>query len=208
MSRSLAPVLSPHGVLRLERADNEFQLDDAVADRLEKHFTRDCGHGLLQLGVGEAGSNLSPALAWWRAFAMRFVVALCACDDAEQTKKPNYAPAPLPVQTLAALIDEASPMQGAEYLQPGALEALWRGMERALGAELAESGLSLQEFLSNRDSRWRLVGRVHFNLAENRKDPDYPFAFMATYTSSLAAHGALRHLPLGQALRQYAGAWR
>ena len=47
---------------------------------------------------------------------------------------------------------------------------------------------------------------MHFNLAENRKDPDYPFAFMATYTSSLAAHGALRHLSLGQALRKYAGA--
>ena len=22
---------------------------------------------------------------------------------------------------------------------------------------------------------WNLVGRVHFNLAENRRDPDYPF---------------------------------
>ena len=56
-----------------------------------------------------------------------------------------------------------------------------------------------------RDSRWRLVGRVHFNLAENRRDPECPFAFMATYTSGLAASGALRHLPLGQALREFAG---
>jgi SNF2-related domain/SNF2 Helicase protein/Helicase conserved C-terminal domain len=204
ISRSLVPVLSPRGVLRLEPVDNEFPLDEAVADRLEKRFARDSGHGLLQLGVGEAGSNLSPALAWWRAFAMRFVAALCTRDDAGQAGKPIHVPAP-PHHDLAALIDEAPPMQGGEYLQPGALEPLWRGMERALGAELAESGLPLQEFLNNRDSRWRLVGRVHFNLAENRKDPDYPFAFMATYTSSLAAHGALRHLPLGQALREYAG---
>ena len=205
MSRSLVPVLSPHGVLRLERSDDEFPLDEAVADRLEKHFARDCGHGLLQLGAGEAGSHLPPALAFWRAFAMRFVAALCARDDPEQARKSAHVPA-LPLHDLAALIDEAPPMQGAEYLQPRVLEALWRGMEHALVAELVESGLSFQEFLKNRDSRWRLVGRVHFNLAENRKDPDYPFAFMATYTSSLAAHGALRHLPLGQALREYAGA--
>jgi non-specific serine/threonine protein kinase len=46
---------------------------------------------------------------------------------------------------------------------------------------------------------------VHFNLAENRRDPDYPFAFMATYTSGLSADGVLRHLLLGQALREYAG---
>src|ERR1700720_2812970 len=105
MSRWLVPVLSPHGVLRLEPVDNEFPLDEAVADRLEKHFARDSGHGLLQLGVGEAGSNLSPALAWWRAFAMRFVAALCTRDDAD---KANVRA--LPVQELAALIDEAPPM--------------------------------------------------------------------------------------------------
>lgn len=97
-------------------------------------------------------------------------------------------------------------MQGAEYLQPSVLIALWRGIEGALRAELAGSGLSLGQFLKRRDSRWHLVGRVHFNLAENRKDPDYPFAFMATYTSTLTAHGALRHTPLAQALRDYGGA--
>ena len=47
---------------------------------------------------------------------------------------------------------------------------------------------------------------MHFNLAENRKDAERPFAFLATYASSLAAHGALRHAPLGAALREYAGA--
>ena len=49
-------------------------------------------------------------------------------------------------------------------------------------------------------------GRVHFNLAENRKDEDAPFAFLATYTTRLSAHAKAQHLPLGQALREYAGA--
>src|SRR5262249_35130874 len=53
---------------------------------------------------------------------------------------------------------------------------------------------------------WNLVGRVHFNLAENRRDPDRPFAFMATYTSRLSAQARAQHVPLGQALREYAGA--
>ena len=54
--------------------------------------------------------------------------------------------------------------------------------------------------------RWNLVGRVHFNVAENRKDPDAPFAFLATYTTRLSAQAKAQHLPLGQALREYAGA--
>src|SRR5208283_2991522 len=106
---------------------------------------------------------------------------------------------------LAALIDDAPPMRGGEYLRPDVLAQHWGEIGRALEAELSESGLSLNEFLKTRDSRWRLVGRVHFNLAENRRDPECPFAFMATYTSGLAASGALRHLPLGQALREFAG---
>ena len=47
---------------------------------------------------------------------------------------------------------------------------------------------------------------MHFNLAENRKDEEAPFAFLGTYTSRLSAHGRAQHQPLGQALREYAGA--
>ena len=50
------------------------------------------------------------------------------------------------------------------------------------------------------------MGRVHFNLAENRKDPDAPFAFLATYTTRLSANAKAQHLPLGKALGEYAGA--
>lgn len=50
------------------------------------------------------------------------------------------------------------------------------------------------------------VGKVHFNLAENRQDQEMPFAFLATYTEGLSAQGKAQHLPLGQALRNYAGA--
>lgn len=204
MSSSLSPVLSPHGALRLEPADSEFPFDQAIASRLEKTFARDCGHGLLQLGIGEAGSHLPPALGYWRGFAMHFVSALCTHDESALASELKEIPVP-PTGELAALVDEAPPMPGGEYLRTEVLQALWHTMQRAAAVELAESGLPLGEFLRSRDSRWRLVGRVHFNLAENRRDAEFPFAFMATYTSSLAAHGALRHLPLAQALQEYAG---
>jgi non-specific serine/threonine protein kinase len=47
---------------------------------------------------------------------------------------------------------------------------------------------------------------VHFNLAENRKDEDAPFAFLATYTTRLSAAAKAQHLPLGKALQEYSGA--
>jgi len=205
MSRSLVPVVTPHGSLRLDRLDDEFVLERTLADRLEQSFERGAGHGLLQLGAGETGSILSPALAWWRDFAVRFIAELCALGEGAEPAKARDLAAPAPSE-LSGLIDEAPPMQGGEYLRPEVLGKLWREIGLALEVELSEGGLSLDDFMKRRDSRWRLVGRVHFNLAENRRDPEFPFAFMATYTSGLAANGALRHLPLGQALREFAGA--
>ncbi len=204
MRQSLSLVLTPHGALHLEEQDTDVAVDAAVAQRIAAAFARDGGHGLLQLGAGEADSHLPPVLAFWRGFAMCFVAGLCALDGTASAGKPRNIPAPTSAE-LAALIDQAPPMRGGEYLRVEILQSFWQAIERALAVELSESRLSLQEFLRSRDARWRLVGRVHFNLAENRRDADCPFAFMATYTSSLAAQGALRHLPLGQALREYAG---
>jgi hypothetical protein len=205
MSRLLIPVVTPHGALRLDRGDDDVVLDDGLAQRLEISFARGPAHGLLWLGTAETGGILAPSFMWWRDFAMRFIAGICALGETAQAESRFDLPAPTE-SDLVALIDEAPPMQGGEYLRPPVLDALWRDLGRALETELAESGLALQNYLKSRDSRWRLVGRVHFNLAENRRDPDFPFAFMATYTSGLQANGALRHLPLGQALREYAGA--
>ena len=83
---------------------------------------------------------------------------------------------------------------------------LWGEIGAAFVVELRESGTSLQKFLQSFNPAWNLVGRVHFNLAENRRDEQAQFAFLATYTSRLSAHGQSQHLPLGQALREYAGA--
>ena len=203
MPSTLSLVLTPHGSLRLDRVEDEMPLDDRLAERLEKNFARGSGHGLLHLGAAEAGTSLPSALAWWRDFAMRFIAELCSLGE---TASRRALPAPS-ASELAALVDEAPPMRGCEYLRPKSLVEFWREIGQALETELAESGLSLRDFLKNRNRRWRLVGRVHFNLAENRRDPESPFAFMATYTSILSANGELRHQPLGQALREFAG-WR
>ncbi len=98
------------------------------------------------------------------------------------------------------------PMAGAEYLTPYLLADLWHRIDAAFDTELAVANLTVQEFLKSRHPAWNLVGRVHFNLAENRKDEDAPFAFLATYTTRLSLEAKAQHLPLGKALQEYSGA--
>ena len=69
--------LTPRGHLLLEEANDASALDDTVAARLARAFARGTGYGLLQLGAGEIGQSLPPALNWWRDFAVRYLEAVC-----------------------------------------------------------------------------------------------------------------------------------
>ncbi len=202
---SLVPILTPHGHLSLVEEADAPVLDLNLAQCLRDAFARGSGHGLLLLGAGEIGTAVPPIFSYWREFGGRYVTALCTQPDAETSRHDPQVPAP-PESELAQLVLEAPVMTGAEYLTAAVLHALWQEMDGAFRLELSESKCGVQDFLKRRNPAWNLVGRVHFNLAENRKDEQAPFAFLATYTTQLSAHAKAQHLPLGQALREYAGA--
>ena len=202
---TLEPVLTPHGLLTLRETGEALALEPEQGLRLEKAFARGSGHGLLWLGASEVGTALPPALSYWRELGVRYVTALCALPGIGEGKvKP---PVPIPGDSeFDTITVGVPPMIGAEYLTADVLTNLWRDMDAAFDAELAEVRLSVQEYLKSRHPAWNLVGRVHFNLAENRKDEDAPFAFLATYTTRLSAAAKAQHLPLGKALQEYSGA--
>ncbi|MFV2044415.1 MAG: DEAD/DEAH box helicase [Anaerolineales bacterium] len=205
-----APVLTPHGVLTLRPSGNAAAMEPGLSARLKEAFARGPGHGLLLLGADEVGTDLPPVFSYWRAFASNYVTALCALPGIDQSGALGGANKPAVPEPDDGELDRhavaAPPMTGAEYLSITVLAGLWRDIDTAFDAELDEAGLSVQEFLRRRHSAWNLVGRVHFNLAENRKDEDAPFAFLATYTTRLSAEAKAQHLPLGKALNDYAGA--
>ncbi len=194
--------LTPRGRLVLDSAEDGAELDPARAAALERAFARGPGHGLLWLGAAEVGRLLPPALGYFRDLGSRFVTALCARPDGEGRPAPPAPPDDAELERLAAALP---PMPGAEYLTPAVLRELWEELGRSFSAALAESGEPLQGFLASLNPAWHLVGRVCFNLAENRRDEEAPFAFLATYATRLSAHGKAQHAPLGQALREYAG---
>jgi len=198
-------VLTPHGSLVLVQEPDAPCLDTALARRLRDSFDRGPGHGLLRLGAAENGTELPPVYSYWREFGARYVTALCTQPDIEARRDRLRVPRP-PDEELEWMVVGAPPMVGADYLTTAVLGALWQELDLALGVELAESRCGVQEFLKRRNPAWNLIGRVHFNLAENRRDAEAPFAFLATYTTRLSAQAKAQHLPLGQALREYAGA--
>ncbi len=197
--------LTPHGRLILTHDPDAPDLDAGLRDRFKQAFERGSGHGLLLLGADEVGTTLPAVYSYWREFGARFVTALCTRQDGDARRKAAGIASP-PEEELERMVLGAPPMPGAEYLTAAVLEALWRELDAAFELELSASKSGVQDFLKRRNPAWNLVGRVHFNIAENRKDADAPFAFLATYTSRLSAQAKAQHLPLGQALHEYAGA--
>ncbi len=180
-------------------------VDAAVARRHALAFERGGGHGLLRLGAAEVGTPLPPVLGYWRDFGARYVTAVCTHASGDDAATQVAVPPP-DDRSLAATAEAVPPMPGAERVTAEILRALWDETAAAFAAERAASGKSVQEFLKGLHAAWNLVGRVHFHLAENRRDEEAPFAFLATYTTRLSAHGRAQHVPLEQALREYAGA--
>jgi hypothetical protein len=79
--------------------------------------------------------------------------------------------------------------RAANYLTASLLETLWVEIGAAFRSQLAESNTSVQELLQRGNP-----AVAHFNLAENRRDDEAPFAVLATCTIELSA--TAQHLRL------------
>jgi superfamily II DNA or RNA helicase len=201
----LAPILTPHGHLLLEDTEAPgFSVAPDLAERLSGAFARGHGHGLLQLGAAEVGTAMPAVFAYWRDFASRYMVAVRTLPNVDGGRAFPPIPSPPPAD-LEPLVLASPAMMGAEYLSCSVLESLWADLDAAFRLELSEAESSIEDFLKQKNPAWNLVGRVHFNLAENRKDAEMPFAFLATFTHRLSSKAKAQHVPLGRALTEYGG---
>ncbi|RRJ98826.1 hypothetical protein Ga0100230_010890 [Opitutaceae bacterium TAV3] len=165
---------------------------------------------LLALATCALDSPLPPAGLFWREFARRYFTQLCHLPE-DTTALATAAPpapaliAPPDTATLNALADTAPPMRGAEYLRPDILATLWTALDALAQAGIRTTPGGPPAWLRAQNPLWHLVGRVTFHLAENKRDPQRPFAFLATYTHRISDQARPQYLPLGRALQEYAG---
>ncbi|GMR21793.1 MAG: hypothetical protein BMS9Abin37_0108 [Acidobacteriota bacterium] len=187
-----------------DEVDRAFSLSTARQRRIVDAFNVGRGHGVLHLGAGELSTELHPTLSYWRDIGRSFVAGVCGALDPTDPKSlviPALAP-----DEIARFFEATPPMQGGELLTPALLGDLWTDIGEALAAEAARFEDGVPGYLKKQSSVWNVVGRVCFHLAENKRDPMFPFAFIATYVHKVSKQAKLQYLPLGRALKDYAGA--
>src|SRR5580658_1757923 len=203
MSYSMA--LSPGGHLFVEPDDQaEPKLSRTTAARLTEAFSASPARGLEMLASEFLHEPLPPTFVFWRGVAQRLFTALCHnpnLQDASTITIPKLAEA-----EWSALAEGAPPMRGLEYLNGAILARLWDELDTHVHAAIAQARGGAVAYVKSCNPVWNAVGRVTFHLAENKRNPAHPFAFLATYTHRISGQSRLQHLPLAEAVKTYAGA--
>lgn len=201
----LSLLIAPSGRLRVEHAaDGPSEISDAAARSLEEAFARSSADGLVALASEEMSQELPPDFSFWRGFARKLFHVVCQLGEGSPAKWKSVSP---PAdEELAQLLADAPPMRGLEYLSVAVLKTLWGELAERASAQAKEFADGPAAYLRAVNPLWHLLGRVTFHLAENKRDPQRPFAFLATYTHGLSGAARLTHWPLAEALKTYAGA--
>ncbi len=191
---SLKISLLPSGHLRCINENGE---DVKIASAFEDNV----GAGLFALAISQNSGGFSASAHFWRDFASIYMTERCHTPESgELIESLSWD------QEARQILLNAPPMRGAEYLSAQVLEDVWYSLDQWLCQQVNQSKNSLADFFKKHAPQWRQVGRVCFHLAENSKDPDYPFAFLATYAPEVSQQGKVQYRPLGNALQAYAGA--
>ena len=194
--------ISPQGHL-LVRESPLASAERKPSKALLEAYGESAVRGMLHSGSAEMAAVLPPSFEFARSIARLYLTNLCKAA----TSEPGVAipQIPPPVADLERAVLQAPPMIGLEYLTAEVLAHWWRDLDSLTRGEIAKHPGGAQGYLRERNPQWRFVGRVTLHLAENKRSPDYPFAFLATFANGLTPQGKVKHEPLGRALQQFAG---
>lgn len=196
--------LSPSGVLHigyyLEVANVHA---DVHQPSIIQAFSQSQEQGLLEVLALKMENGWSLALKYWRNYIALYITQLCHHATHAQPSMGVISQPPDAVLQEWAL--KAPPMPGGEYLTAAILASIWLSFDTWCRSQIAIYDEGVAGFLKNHLPAWQQIGRVCFNLAENKQDSDYPFAFIATYAASLTSSRDVQHKPLRHALQEYAG---
>jgi len=196
MNQELNVVVMPNGSLPLEWTDSEEVINKSsrlLQQEIYKRFSANDDLWLLFLGFCDHQVSLSPSLDYWRNFTGAFATKLSQTPDLEILR--HKVKLLIEKDELRLHLEQAPLMIGSEYLNTNFLEAVWVKLNHAFAFAIKSYDGTVADFIRTYSPNVHLVGRVFFHLVENKSN-DYPFAFMATYSTGINKQGRSKHLPL------------
>ena len=201
--QELSVIIRPEGRLILEWTDT----DDAYHEQslhfqqeLYRRYHAEPDTWLLLLSFSDPDTALPPALAFWREIAVCFAERLAHLPDLEAVR--DKATVTVEDDEVRQWLAVAPLCPGAEYFSRDLLTQVWSTLLDTFRRHIRTYDGTVEAFIHAYRPTLQLAGRVFFHLVENTTG-GAPFAFLATYSTSLGGDGTSRHLPLKYALQEY-----
>ncbi|MFA5384828.1 MAG: DEAD/DEAH box helicase [Eubacteriales bacterium] len=172
----------------------------AFQEELYRHFWENAGEALIFLGFADKRTSMSESLHYLRQIAAAFVKKLTQNPEIEVLR--GKIVVEIAGEEIQQFLQNAPFLNGAEYLNQAWLEDLWGKLHQAFRTLIQAYQGSVGDFFAAYNPDIHLAGRVFFHLVESKKE-EYPFAFLATYSTAVSNEGKSKHLPLKNAIAEY-----
>ncbi len=171
-----------------------------LQDEWYRKFQENAYESLFYLGFSDQSAPMSDSIRFLGVAAASFAKALSRTSDLESLREKAIVEPE--TEDINHILLSAPYMSGAEHLNRNWIERVWSRLNDVFSTEIRAHIGSVAEFFSAQSSGIHPVGRVYFHLVESKKE-EYPFAFLATYSSGITEKGKAKHLPLKNALEEY-----
>ena len=189
-------LFTPEGFIPDVRDDSPLNIkNEAFAWKGEGAFDK-----LYEFGAGPRPEHLTPSASYLYAVSSSFFKALTDLPELEVARE--KAKVKLSQEQMDYLLDAVPFGLGAENITPQWIRNIHKKLLKHFKEEIKAYPGTVEMYLSEKNQDLHVPERIFFHLVEQSRDPQYPFAFMATYASK-GTDGKVHHYPLRYALTEY-----
>lgn len=186
---------------------DSFYVDETENDTTswQTRFIEDKYKALYDMGFEVVPTPVSASWSFMKLLADRFVEFLVTMPELELIQ--GNLNAKIPCESLLNSIPFSV---GSEFINEDWIQNIFKKLTEIFNSEVTNYKGSVAKYLSEKRQDLKIPERVFFHLVDN-DDPEYPFAFLATYATTYngtvsdgkTPNKKIRHLPLSYVLQEF-----
>ena len=194
-NKDIIVIFNPMGLtLDIQETSGKAYLNDAFLS----DFKLDPYKALFYFGFEDKHPDMSFSLSYIHGFCRGFINAISQDPDIDITKTVKMPGTEVFLEILRSVPFAV----GVEYVNIEWLAGIWDKLSNVYEQEISSWDGTTASFLTTYNAKLNVAGRLFFHLVENKSN-DYPFAFLATYSTKTNAKKTASHVPLKNALLEY-----
>jgi len=179
-----------------------------INEKWHDRFKADKMKAFFYIGFEEKSESFSASVNYLFFLSSFFIQKLTKQSDIELTRED--AELTLMEEDVEELIRAIPFAIGMEYINSTWIRKTWTKLTKIFAEEIINYQGTVEAFLTEHNTNIHVAGRVFFHLVEGKQE-DYPFAFLATYSTEIDATEEtevknakrVQHVPLKNALLEY-----